>query len=168
MIFGSKRDANLLTRIDRELVQRVVEQEILFYKVDVVSSEDDIYGEAPRKAWFEPVRINCLVKRADQSWSEQDYGTDYDRPFEFRFIKADFEELGFRPDLGDIIEWHKIYYEVDGFKENQLFVGKDDQYRLHDGTNETVDRTNKFGKSISVVLKAHPTRYTKLNIIARD
>lgn len=168
MIFGSRRDANLLTHIDRELVQHVVEQEVLFYKIDIVSSEDNLYGEAPEKSYWEPVRVTCLIKRADQSWNEQDYGTDYNRPFEFRFIKADFEDFGFRPDIGDIIEWHKIYYEVNGYKENQFFVGKDDLYRLDDGTNGTIDRTEKFGNSVSVVLRAHPTRYTKLNIIARD
>lgn len=168
MIFGSRTDANLLTHIGRELVHRVVEQEVLFYKIDIESSEDNIYGEAPEKTYYRPVHINCLIKRSEQNWNEQEYGPDYNRPFEFRFYKADFVDLGFKPELGDIIEWHKTFYEVDGLKENQLFVGKDDWYRDEDGTEGTVDRTGKFGNSVSIVLKAHPARYTKLNIIQRD
>jgi len=39
MIFGSNRDFNLLTKINRELLSDVVEQEILYYKLSLQDTE---------------------------------------------------------------------------------------------------------------------------------
>lgn len=162
MIFGSKRDASLLLHLNRELLQDIVEQEILYYKMDLEGTTvDDIYGESASKGYFVPVRITCLIRRGDQDWGIQDFGPDLNRITSFAFVRADLEGLNVLPEVGDIIEWEKNFYEVDGVKENQYFLGKHQDYRLED---KDPDRTHKFGASVSMVCATHLTRYTKLNI----
>ena len=170
MIFGSTRDVKTMLGIRRELLHDVVEQEILYYKVYAQNSITNIYGEAPKKAWFPPVHLTCLIKRDDQAWSTTDYGTDLERKPSFAFIKEDLVntetmETVVYPEVGDVIEWHKNFYLINGVKENQLFLGKDPWYRIED---QDPDRTQKFGESVSIVCFTHRTRYTKLNIVERN
>ena len=159
MIFGSTRDSNLLLHIRRELVGDIVSQEILYYKLDLEATDEDIYGEAETKTYYVPVRLACFVERGDQAWKVEEYGPDLNREFSFRFIKEDLVDAGFRADVGDIIEWHNQYFEIDSVNENQYFVGRDEEYRLNS------EDLHKFGESISIIARTHLTRYTKLNIV---
>jgi hypothetical protein len=61
MLFGSNRDFNLLVKINRELLKDIVEQEVLYYKLDLYSTESNIYGEALEKVWNAAVKLNCLI-----------------------------------------------------------------------------------------------------------
>lgn len=160
MIFGSIRDTGTLLHIGRELVQDVVEQEILLYKVNLEQTLDNIYGEATEKYYWTPLKINCLIRRGEQDWSVQDYGSDVNRTTEFAFFKEDLRDAGAIIEVGDVIEWSKDYFEVDGIKENQMFLGKDLDYRLN-------TPTWKFGSSVSIVAKTHWSRVTKLNVLEK-
>lgn len=168
MIFGSVRDSHLLQHIGRELIGGIVEQEVLIYKVDLEGTSENIYGEAIDRQYYQPVRLTCLIKRGDPGWSSQDYGLDLNRVTSFCFFKADFVYLGFKPEPGDIVEWDKNYYEIDAAIENQYHIGRDPWYRLDDGTNDTKDRTDKFGYSVSIICNTHLTRYSRLNLVERN
>lgn len=158
MIFGSVNDVGLLLHIGRELVQDVVEQEILYYKISLEETQENLYGEASEKYYWTPVHVNCLIRRGEQEWGEEEYGSDLNRSTEFAFFKEDLRDKGILVEAGDIIEWSKSYFEVDGTKENQMFLGKDLDYRLK-------DPTWRFGESVSIVAKTHLTRISKLNIV---
>lgn len=157
MIFGSVNDVGTLLHIGREFVQDVVEQEILYYKLDIEETEANIYGEASQKFYYTPLKLNCLIRRGDKDWKEQDYGPDLNRETSFAFFKEDLRDADLLPEVGDIIEWSLDYFEIDGINENQMFLGKDLDYRL----NTPLWR---FGSSVSVVAKTHMTRVSKLNI----
>ena len=166
MIFGSRRDARLLLHIGRELLHDIVEQEVLYYKPDLRRSKvDDIYGESTSKSYSVPVKVNCMIRRGDQDWNIQDYGSDLTRLTQFAFIRGDLVDLNLLPEVGDIIEWEKNYYEVDGIKENQYFLGKHQDYRVED---QDPDRTHKFGASVSIVCSTHLTRFTKIHIVQEN
>lgn len=168
MIFGSTRDSKVLQHIGREFVGQIVEQEILFYKVSLQDTSENIYGEAESRGFYRPVRLTCLIQRGDPTWTGQDYGPDYSRVTSFCFFKADFVDVGFKPEVGDIVEWDKNYYEIDSTVENQYHIGRDPWYRVDDGTNDTIDRTGKFGYSVSIICGTHLTRYTRLNLVDRN
>ena len=61
MLFGSRKDFDLLVNINRELLKDIVEQEILIYKLSASDTTTNIYGEALEKTFLEPVKINCLI-----------------------------------------------------------------------------------------------------------
>lgn len=157
MIFGSVNDVGTLLHIGRELVKDVVEQEVLLYKVSLEDTQDNLYGEATEKFYWQPLKLNCLIRRGEQDWNVQEYGSDINRSTEFAFFKEDLRDVNGLIEVGDIIEWSKDYFEVDGIKENQMFLGKDLDYRLN-------TPTWKFGSSVSIVAKTHLTRVSKLNV----
>ncbi len=156
MLFGSKKDFNLLVRINRELLKDVIEQEILIYKMNLADTNTNIYGEAMQKTYLQPVKLNCLITRGDQIIDIDEFGPDLGRDASFALLKQDLEDISVVPEVGDIVMWHEDYYEVDTVKENELFYGRNNDYN--------VERTAGFGSSISIVLDTHLTRADRVGI----
>jgi hypothetical protein len=160
MIFGSQRDFRLLVGINRELVSDVVEQEILYYKISLEQTQANIYGEAPEKVYWNPVKLNCLIDRGDQQTTSDDFGADSIRDVKFAFIRQDLKDVNTFPEVGDIIQWQEDYYEVDNTTENQLLLGKDENYAL---TTYGPD----YGGTLSIICICHLTRADKVGIASR-
>ena len=157
MLFGSNRDFNLLVGINRELVKDVVEQEVLYYKLDLYGTESNIYGESLEKVWKSALKLNCMITRGDQVISVDEFGPDLSREMSFAFIKQDLIDTDMFPEVGDVISWHEDYFLVDTVRENQFFLGRDNQYNL-------TNYGNQFGSSVSIVLDTHLTRIEDLGI----
>ena len=157
MLFGTKRDFNLLTKINRELLSDIVEQEILYYKFSIEDTRANLYGEALEKVFLSPVKLNCLITRGDQVISVDDMGPDLNRESSFAFLRSDLEDVTVVPEVGDILNWQENFYEVDTVRENQLFVGRDNSYNL-------TNHGNRFGKSISIIVDCHLTRAERVGI----
>ena len=158
MIFGSQRDFALLVNINRELLSDVVEQEILYYKMSLEQTQANVYGEATDNVFWSPVKLNCLIKRGDQQTTVDDFGPDNIRDVEFAFLRQDLKDTSTFPEVGDIIQWSEDYYEVDNTTENQLFLGKDENYAL---TTYGPD----FGGTLSIICITHLTRADKVGVV---
>lgn len=156
MLFGSRKDFDLLVNINRELLKDIVEQEILIYKLSASDTDTNIYGEALQKTFLEPVKINCLITRGDQVINVDDFGPDLGREASFACLKQDLEDITLVPEVGDIVMWHEDYYEVDTVRENEYFYGRNDKYNI--------ERTSGHGASISIVLDCHLTRADRVGI----
>jgi hypothetical protein len=156
MIFGSNKDFNLLVNINRELLQDVIEQEILLYKLNIIDTSTNLYGEALEKTYLEPIKLNCLITRGDQVYDVNELGVDLGREASFAILKQDLRDINTVSEVGDIVMCQEDYYEVDAIKENQLFYGRDSDYNIA--------RTGGYGDSISLVLDCHLTRADKVGI----
>lgn len=155
-LFGSKKDFGLLTRMNRELLQDIIEQEIAFYKLSINETHANIYGESSEKTFYDPIVMQCLITRGDQVFTTDDFGPDVARELNFAFLRDDFVDLGLVPEVGDIIMLAEDYYEIDAIVENEYFFGKDPDHNYA--------RSDKYGKSISIRCSAHLTRADKLGI----
>ena len=157
MLFGSSRDFNLMTKLSRELIKDVVEQEVLYHKISLEDTDVNLYGEAMQKSYFNAVKLNCLITRGDQVVDIQEFGPDLGREASFAFIRQDLVDASVVAEVGDILEWHNDFYEVDTVRENQLFVGRDSGYNL-------ASYANNFGSSISIIVDCHLTRADRVGI----
>ena len=164
-LFGSSRDISFILKVNNELLDNVIQQEVDYYKLYIpdISSTDaatNLYGEgSSQKAYYKPVRITCLVDRTQGFQAQQDdqFGIDVTSAYLFRFLRPKLEEIGLSPDIGDIIEDRGNYYEVDNTNEIQFIAGKDKDY----GKNVGIE----FGRNLSLECAAHLTRVTRLQII---
>lgn len=157
MLFGSNRDFDLLVNINRELLKDIVEQEILYHKLSLEDTEANLYGEALEKSYWNAVKLNCLITRGDQVVDIQEFGPDLGREASFAFLRPDLADVSVVPEVGDVIQWHRDFYEVDTVRENQLFVGRDKSYNL-------TDYGNQFGSSLSIIVDCHLTRADRVGI----
>ena len=157
MLFGSNRDFDLLVNINRELLKDIVEQEILYHKLSLEDTDVNLYGEALQKSFWNAVKLNCLITRGDQVVDIQDFGPDLGREASFAFLREDLTDISVVPEVGDIVQLHNDFYEVDTVRENQLFLGRDKSYNL-------TSTTSGFGSSVSIIVDCHLTRADKVGI----
>lgn len=147
-MFGRQRDIQTFKSISKELLEDVISQQIGYYKIVLNETPVNIYGESLSKTFVGPVLLNCLIDRKDFIAERNDFGPDYKREVDFRFLKEHLKEANVYPELGDVIMYNELYYEVDGVNENQLILGKDNDYAYSEGLEN-------FGDSYSVICVAH-------------
>ena len=68
-LFGEARDISMFRHINRELMGNIISQQVVYYKPDIKETIVNMYGEASReKFWNEPVLLNAIIERSDQSY----------------------------------------------------------------------------------------------------
>ena len=157
-LFGGSRDISLFHNLNKELINNIIQTEVAYYKFALEQTVSNVYGEAPGKNYFEPLKIACLIDRQDQSWSSDSFGSDVNQTIGFRFLKQELQDINLLPEVGDLLLFKNNFYEVDSKVENQLILGKDPDYAM---ATETTD----FGKSFSIIVNTHISRVEKLNLI---
>lgn len=162
-LFGSSRDFNFVRKINNELLEDVIQQEVEYFKLylpDTKSNDaENLYGEASaQKTYYRPVRLACLIDRTSgfQPQADDQFGIDVNATYTFSFLRPKLEELGLVPEIGDIIEDRGRYFEVDNLNEIQFFLGKDKDY----GKNVGIE----FGRNISIQITTHLSRVARLQI----
>ena len=158
-LFGRQRDIRLFNSINRELLRRVINQEVLYHKISLESGGVNLYGESREKMFTsDPFRLVCLVTRNDQAFNQEAFGPDLAREMSFAFLREDLVDCDLVPEVGDFIRWHQDFYEVDVVRENQLFLGKDANYSVAD------ELLGQFGASISIICDAHISRESRIKL----
>ncbi len=157
-IFGSSRDVSTFKGIARELLENVISQQVGYYKYMLGDTAKNVYGEATARYYIGPVLINCLIERGEfNAARKESLGPDVNRDATFRFLKDHLVDANIVPEIGDVIMYNELYYEVDNVNQNQLVLGKDPDYAYSDGLNA-------FGSSFSIILTTHYTSGDKLGI----
>ena len=160
-LFGSSRDISFMKKVNSELLDNVIQQEVDYYKYFIPESMagTNLYGEASsQKTYYKPLRVPCLIERGDQAYVQDDqFGVDVTQPMTFRFLKPKLKEVGLVPAAADIIEVRGTFYEINQVNENQFILGKDGDYGKSVGS--------EFGDSLSIICVANYTRVSRLQII---
>ena len=157
-LFGGSRDISLFNTVSKELINDIIQLEVGYYKFALEKTTANVYGESMGKMFYEPVRIACLMKKEDQSWSSDDFGSDVNQTIDFRFLKVELKEINLVPEVGDLLLFKNNFYEIDTRVENQLILGKDPDYAISTGATD-------FGNSHSIILTGHLSTVEKLNLI---
>lgn len=156
-IFGGSRDVDTFKIMSKELINDIISQQIGYYKVVLADTPSNIYGESLTKNYIGPVLLNCLIERGDFGDGVDDYGPDRTREVTFRFLKDTLIDANIVSEIGDVIMYNELYYQVDNVNSNQLILGKDNEYAYSSGLEN-------FGNSYSTILTAHYARADKLGI----
>tara|TARA_R110000796_G_scaffold108429_1_gene219440 strand:+ start:3382 stop:3891 length:510 start_codon:yes stop_codon:yes gene_type:complete len=162
-LFGTQRDVSLIRGLNKELMGDIITQQCAVYKLNIEETRVNIYGESSGAKYYqEPVLLNVLLERGDQTYTSDDMGVDYSREVEFRFLRDDLTDAQVVMEPGDIIMYYEGYFEVDSVKDNQLFVGKDPRYPYN--TNPLNPGLENFGANLSIICKTHYTPADKVQI----
>jgi hypothetical protein len=162
-LYGGSRDISLFRGLNRELMGDIISQQCSIYKYKLEETRVNIYGESPGIRYLkDPVLLNCLISRGDQTNSHSDLGVDSDWSIEFRFLRDDLIDANLILDIGDIILFQELYFEVDSTNENQYVTGKNPAYPNAPNPLET--DLDQFGSNWSVIAKTHAIPSDKLGI----
>jgi hypothetical protein len=147
--FLSDKDVKFFQQINRELLDEVIETMVIIYKLEVESSPTNIYGEAPRKLYFQGTQLPGLVRRSDKQPTTDGNVIDFNQVTVFSFQRETLKERGIYPEVGDIIEYDSSFWEINNASENQLIGGQ------------------PFF-NFSIVCTAHMTRQSALQLTERS
>lgn len=160
-LFGSGRDANFVRSINRELINKVIDNEVAVYKISREDTTSNIYGESPDKFYYQPVRVRALIDRQNRENTNENSVIDTERQISFGFIKDDLKDLGLLIEVGDIIEWNEEYFEVD--------ISRGSQYwgLMNPSTLKgNVEKEHSiFGYGVSVIAECHLTKQSRIQIV---
>jgi hypothetical protein len=157
-LFGNRRDINLFTTVNRELMRNIISQELGYYKHNLNQTKSNLYGEAADTRYFVgPVLITALISKVDNIWSSDDFGPNLDHKLTINFLREDLQDIQLYPEVGDVFTYIDNYYEVDTVADNQFVVGKDFEHAY------SPDLLT-FGRNFSITITAHLIPADKLGI----
>jgi hypothetical protein len=157
-LYGGPRARSFFRHHNRQLIQKIIAEEVLYYKFSLKETKYNIYGESKNKMYFNPILIACLYEVQDQTSQDDTYGKSRAQIVDFKFLRQSLIDIQLVPEPGDIICWQESYYEVDLIVENQRVMGKNPEYSLEADLE-------KYGESWSMICKSHLTNVNTLNII---
>lgn len=158
-LYGSSRDISFFTKVNRELIHNIIEQEIGYYQISLEETPTNVYNEAEGgKMFLPPVLVKCLIDRGDYDANYAGNIPNINRDFSFRFLREDLVDINLVPQIGDIILWNNDYFEINLVNENQPIVGKVAEYNYNEAYRD------EFGASFSIIVKAHYTSPERLGL----
>ena len=148
--FFSDKDLKAFDTMTKELVNTVVAQECVVYKISAEHTETNIYGESSKGKVYEPgVRVNALNDSEDFSWDTDEFGPDSNQAVTFAFQRKNLIDINLKPEVGDVVNWNYAYFEINSINENMLIGGDVD-------------------KNFDLVCTTHLTRLSRVNLTERQ
>ena len=127
-LFLGKKERDLVKQVNDELVEKVIGQQILYYPIDIETTNfHDLYGEAIQKTFLPPVRVYALVDWEGQETSNTSAGIDKRSSITVHFHKrrlTEDQDLFVRE--GDFVLYGSFYYEIVTLNETKEIFGQVD------------------------------------------
>jgi len=126
-LFTGKKERDLVKQVNDELIERVIGQTVVYYPIDVATTNfHPLYGEAIKKNFLPPVRVHALVEfEGINTKYETNIGLDKESNLTVHFHKrrlTEDQDLFVRE--GDFILYGKIYYEIVTLSEPKQLFGQ--------------------------------------------
>ena len=155
-LFGGQRDMALFNKLNKELINDIIDTEIYYYQVALTETKSNLYGEGKDKVFNQPIKIPCIIERGQSSQVSDDFGQSYTREVQFRFLRDTLVDKNLVPEVGDIIQWNNEYHLIDAQYSYQYFAGKNPT---------TWDGGETQGLNVSIICDAHVTRQTTIRLV---
>ena len=121
--FVPQKEVDLFDALNEELIDEIIGQTVDIYKITIENTEENMYGESTTKYYDQGFRVNCLINYIEPEIEVNDLGTDLNTSIEMYFHRTTLSEAGFYPEIGDIVDWNDIYWEMNAVTEPQLIGG---------------------------------------------
>ena len=125
-MFLGKKERDYAKQVNDEIVERVVGQTILYYPIDLNTTNfHPIYGESVSKNFLPPIRVHALVKWDGKETTTQNYGLDKQTKITVNFHRrrlTEDQDLYVRE--GDFVLYAEQYFEIVKLVEPKLLFGQ--------------------------------------------
>ena len=101
--FISDRDVNFFKGIAREVVDEVVQNAVVLFKINLNDTKINLYGESLNKTWNPGIELYALINKETRETAYENFGPQRTQNIEFRFDRFMCEEKSVYPEIGDII-----------------------------------------------------------------
>jgi hypothetical protein len=122
--FVSDRDVSFFKGIARELVDDVIQNALVLFKINLNETKINIYGESMNKTWYPGVEVFGLIDKEPETTTYEGFGADTNQSITFKLDRWMLEEKNIYPEVGDVIFWNQSYFEIDNTSEIQMAGGQ--------------------------------------------
>ena len=138
------------------ITARFSNMKVGYFKLDLINTKSNLYGESLEKWYFPPVEVRCLIERGTFTNTDTEYGVDTNQTITVTLPVTNLKDLNFTPEVGDIITDQERYYEVSSV---------DRQFLTLPGTGVSESIIGTPGQIVLFVASAYLTRTSKLNLV---
>ncbi len=138
------------------ITARFSNMKVGYFKLDLINTKSNLYGESLEKWYFPPVEVRCLIERGTFTNTDTEYGVDTNQTITVTLPVTNLKDLNFTPEVGDIITDQERYYEVSSV---------DRQFLTLPGTGVSESTIGTPGQIVLFVASAYLTRTSKLNLV---
>lgn len=124
--FISERDVAFFKGLAREVVDDIVQNTIVLFKINLNETKINLYGESINKTWHPGIQLYALINKEQETTIYEGFGPDTQQNIVFKFDREMCEEKNIYPEVGDIIFFDTAYYEIDDTDELQYIGGQPD------------------------------------------
>ena len=123
--FITDHELAFISKINHELIQYVVGQEINYYAISVEHTKAHrLYNEAIKKTWNPPVKVNARVLWDNPNSVSTTLGVDSKYTAEIYFHTDELRERNVLPKEGDFVEFGQVFFEISSVTQPQLVFGQ--------------------------------------------
>jgi hypothetical protein len=126
--FIGGKELNFVNSINRELIQNVIGQEVIYYQVLAEKTHaNDLYNEAIDKVYAVPVKCNCLVYYENTTETVSNFPADSKFKVDVFFHTAELLDRNLSPKMGDFVQFGEVVYEIYTITKPQMAFGQIEQ-----------------------------------------
>lgn len=117
-------EETLMKNLGRELVENLITQRFVLYRVDLVETDSNFYGEAKHKVYKTPTEVKARVQISDADVITEGGVRRLSKGDMQAWVYDDLlEELGVEINTGDFIGFQGKFYEVydPGYNKDAMF-----------------------------------------------
>jgi hypothetical protein len=163
--FVGTREIAFVNSITRELHQHVVDEEIMYYAILLdKTTVDDLYNEAIKKSWANPVKVTARVLYDNPTTKTGLFGPDSEYASEVYFHTQELDQRNLKPREGDFIEYGQVFYEITSVTKPQVIFGqinnklmtrckltpsREGQFQAGNNSGQNVDHSHPLDNAVS-------------------
>lgn len=139
-----------------DIATKFSNQKVGYFKIDLYKTKVNMYGESTEKWYYPPFEIRCLIDRSEFAYTDTEYGPDVNQTIKVTISRIALEEVGFTPEVGDILTDQEKYYQVNTVDRSFITIP---------GAGDAGSSLGTPGQIVLYTLSAYLTRTTNLNLI---
>jgi len=124
MRFTSQQDYNLMLHFNKELINTFIDVPVVLYKLNIIESRKNVYGESAQKRWYRGVQVPALVSRQLNTAVKDMNIINIEQTIEFSFLRKECQDRNVFPEIGDIVDFNGNFFELDQLNDIQLIAGQ--------------------------------------------
>ena len=135
MLYGGSKDISLFQGLNEELVNKIIQTEVLYIRIDGSSTKANIYGESINKIYLPAVKLASLIEYPDNEEDNNNFGIDIKQRIRVRILRQNLIDANLVAQIGEIIYYDNNYYEINAKEEVQFIMGKNPQFSIAGSTH---------------------------------
>ena len=99
-----KRDLNLFIKINKQLINTVINTKISVYKINAYQTKSNLYGQALKRIYYPDIIASGIIQHNSPDFEYTEFGINVVQQIQIKFLRQELKQKNLYVEIGDIIE----------------------------------------------------------------